>query len=54
METEAYIESYLALNALVQSSHFGASEISQPADKIMDNARRGVILQENRDSPTPD
>lgn len=54
MEIEAYMESYLVLNTLVQSSPFGASEITQPADKIMDNARRGVILQENRDSPTPD
>lgn len=54
METEEEMESYLAMNTLVQSSPFGASEITQPADRFMDNARRGVNLQENRDSPTPD
>jgi hypothetical protein len=54
METEADMESYLALNTLVQSSSFSASEIIQPAHKTMDNARRGVILQGNRASPTPD
>lgn len=54
METEEDLESYLAMDTLVDSRTFSASEITQSADRIMDNAHRAVSLQENRDSPTPD
>jgi hypothetical protein len=53
MVTGEDMETYLAIDTLVEFCPFSASKLTQPADRFMDNARHGVSMRKNRDSPTP-